>query len=1840
MADLELTGGSDDLSDDGMTVHASGLHGQVRTGGQGVGELAPPALRDAMTRHGLVTTGPPVHVAAHVPVTRGGPDDADVSLRIDPVATRSAAGSIQIGLVLEDDGVVRWALPDQAMPATQRRGDGSIVVPMNPVPPVDGVQRGFAGGLIGKVVQIVTAPLVDAVAGRLGAFFAQNWEARHRPYRLRLVGRDLTRLPERGLSSAEAGRLLDGPTLLLVHGTGSTTLGGFRGTAGYLAELHRRYDGRVLAFDHPTIGSDPDENAAWLTQELHRLLGGRGPLVADVVAHSRGGLVARTLAERQGTRGIRGGAVVVRSATMVATPNAGTPLADTEHISDLLDTLTNVIGLVPGIPDALDAVLALVKQVATGAFDGLDGIMSMNPAGPWLRELNQSATVTPTYNAMTADYEPPVDAGLRRRLRDLVTDRVFEDVANDLVVPTDGVVAANGSSLFPIDRHLRIDPTDEVAIDHSGFFDHPVAATRLLSWLEGGQDAAATLTTTSPRPVPPRVRSEPSVDEPPALSVDAVDEALVAGDVARLRRVVESLDEEATQALARETGVRHTGVADLVRGDRAERSDRTGDTVVVVPGLLGSNLDVVDGGRGRRVWLNPWRLVGGAFAGLRTGTSDVRPAGVHRVHVPLLLALDVTHEVEPFAYDWRQPPSVSGQLLAERITELRAERPTSRIHLVAHSMGGLVARHALAALGADDASEGDEAGDGSGGLGRLVQLGTPNWGSFAVPLVLRGDERLVTWLAAADLRNSKEEIVDILRGFPGILELLPSPSLPSGRDVRGDLAGLYRPGAAVGGSAEDAAYAAALTAASEAQARRATAAPVPAGSAMVLGSGHWTVLGYRVEGGEARFGRTRAGDGRVPHALALVDGIETWYGDADHGAMLADPRVLGSLAPLLGGDAPTLLSRTDPTTTRGTAEVSEPVVRGVDLVEPVPLRRGAGGTADEPAVDRTELAVGAATGWIGVVPSQAVRSLRIEVVHGLVQRAQGPWLLGHVDGTPLSGTERAVDHQLDGRLEAYLQVGEYPDTAGEPLVVRGAGSADTVLVVGLGPWGELQETQLAAGVTRATLRYLAAGLGLAGSTLTTVLVGTSGEAGLGIGSAVTALVRGVLTANRRAGSLDDSDSAPFVERLRIVEMYEDRALAAARTVRDIAPELDPALLDGTELLLASHLRVGSGGVTGSPPLTAGVDSWRRLRIRVTGPGGRDLQDTAPEERQLALELLGRRAAAPTRSNGLLQDVRGLVGAPGATPTARPTWSTMLWHMLIPPALRHGLEGHLQLVLDEDAAGLPWEMIATREGSDEARALSLRHGMLRQLIDEKADTRIMGSDRSGGDGRALVIGDPPSSWPRLAGARDEARAVAEALSQHGMDVTELIYEASDQTDRSGEILEALYAHAWEIIHIAGHGDHVPDDPERSGVIIGSDHVLRGEHVASMSTTPRLVVLNCCHLGRFDTADGQAQERAAVNGSLPGFAAGISRSLMRHGVPAVVAAGWAVDDKPAAVFATTLHDALLRGVEYGTAVRLARLATFADRPGSTTWGAYQCYGDPGFRIRRSRGGTATRRRPVGATELVEEITRLAARSTIDVSPTDVAEQLEQLLDGVPAAWRDQARCAEATGMACAARGDFAEAVRWYERAVEHASGDVGLQTLQQLANMRTRVASFDVDELAVVETELDRLIQIRRTTERIALLGAAHKRRAEAYKTASARINGAAKALELYRQAEEEGHDVAYTAANIAHLAAVVGSEVEEARAVLAEVAGRANPEHGFWSLAAVGDLAMFDRLVGDATDDDVVAAYDAALRTGPTHGEWASVCQQARTMGRLLDDDSLTGLADRLAGHATPPRPTT
>ncbi len=214
-------------------------------------------------------------------------------------------------------------------------------------------------------------------------------------------------------------------SLLLIHGIFSHTSATFRGLAE--AEFYGRlrgsgrYGDRIYGFNHVTASESIVASARRLLAALPA-----EETTYDVVAHSRGGLVARTIVERGEElfgalhRRFRLGRLV-----LAGVPNHGSELASSEGLAALLRLLQS------GVVFGQEALYAYLLRLLSKVRGRLPGLLDMTPDGPFLVALNGAKRPIDLYGAIAADFEP---GGVLGPADDEV-DAVLGD-HNDIAVPT------------------------------------------------------------------------------------------------------------------------------------------------------------------------------------------------------------------------------------------------------------------------------------------------------------------------------------------------------------------------------------------------------------------------------------------------------------------------------------------------------------------------------------------------------------------------------------------------------------------------------------------------------------------------------------------------------------------------------------------------------------------------------------------------------------------------------------------------------------------------------------------------------------------------------------------------------------------------------------------------------------------------------------------------------------------------------------------------------------------------------------------------------------------------------------------------------------------------------------------------------------------------------------------------------------------------------------------------------------------------------------------------------------------------------------------------------------
>lgn len=992
------------------------------------------------------------------------------------------------------------------------------------------------------------------------------------------------------------------------------------------------------------------------------------------------------------------------------------------------------------------------------------------------------------------------------------------------------------------------------------------------------------------------------------------------------------------------------------RGPAAKRGN-----VVVIHGILGAELSSTAKADGllEKIWLDYFQLFLGRFNRFRlndAGDAEVDPqvtvgatGMLKKYYGEIILLLQRDWNVCEFWFDWRKDLRVSAaQLAAKTGAVFGADAP---FHIVAHSMGGLVARSFI--------RQNRERWKNGGG--RLIMLGTPNYGSFVVPQIITGLEGIIRKIALVDTHNSVADIAAIANSFPGSYQLLPSPEkLPK-------LEALYD--AATWGKFKGVRQEH-LTSARKFQAEIADA-PTD-GYVYVAGFGQATLANItdlaRV-GEKSAYTTTMAGDGRVPHTLGLLDGVPAYYVFEAHAQLPMNAsvqRVMNDLLRTGECDLPKEAPVSRGEERMSAAEAAAAAEDEAELAAIVAQTQGARG-ASRSVQQEQELAARAedllVRGWLstdtaprtGAVEAQAappreeIPEIAIEVRLESITDADADVIGGGVyigvrpDGA-ISALDDAVTASYRGAapkpeerlITQMLERGVIHGGLGQPFLLPDPRDPKRLIVIiGMGAPGRF-------GVPECTVlaRELTWTLGkIKRAHLATVLIG-SGVGNLRTTDAVDAWLRGI----RRAlvGTRPDErlKRVTFIELDAEKVLYLDDAIRAAQ--KDLAGKLD-VKYDGVadrESIVARAIAEKQAAMqkeferlrTNTEPQTASVPARMTVTFDVERGAyffGAITSTAAVPEREIPLD------------RKLVEEASQRIANQTAVASQLKS-GDFLRKLLVPRDFRDQLQGAEPLVVlvDRITARTPWEMVVRGELDENQKAdagrdafLGIARGLTRQLRTTFAPPPeppppvqpVL---------RVLLVADPAPDMP-LPGAQREGMELRTLFEAAGgrVQVTPLL--GPGRATRYS-VLEAVMQGDFDVLHFAGHCTFNAEEPAKSGWIFGKDDFLSANELNRIDRVPRFVFSNACESGV--TPD-------SANLSLgPSFA----EAFFLRGVTNFVCTAWPVNDTAALEFARALYTSLLGGAFMHLAMQQARLA-IADKPfGAGTWGAYQHYGNPYYRL----------------------------------------------------------------------------------------------------------------------------------------------------------------------------------------------------------------------------------------------------------------------------------------------------
>ena len=862
-------------------------------------------------------------------------------------------------------------------------------------------------------------------------------------------------------------------------------------------------------------------------------------------------------------------------------------------------------------------------------------------------------------------------------------------------------------------------------------------------------------------------------------------------------------------------------------------------------------------------------------------------------------------------------------------------------------------------------------------------------------------------------------------------------------------------------------------------------------------------------------------------------------------------------------------------------------------------------------------------------------------------------------------------------------MGLYAGAVGTSTIVLDETKRPTgAVVIGLGDSGDLAAGSLQEALVHGLIAYAAADEDHCGGPafrgerplgVSTLLIG-SGQGQLSRPACVLALLR---AAERAQQVLVSTKSQPRpLGVLQIIDAVEYRAFEIWHVIGTLLGE-HPELRGMFELRENLELRPG---VIRSTDGVVDRDWWMPLQITMTKSGTGD--------RTISFVGSGGRARAEASLLDANLDfvqrfVAQAVGGYGdddkcATP------SRALYELLWPIRLKRqsGEDRNLRLILDERTAAFPWELMDDRapwsaenigDGEQSERdPFSVRTGVVRQLIQTRFREVAPLSRRQP---KALVIGDPRGDpapgFAELLGAQQEARAVAEILKKAAFDVTPLI---GDEV-RPEQAIMHLFAEQWDVIYIAAHGvfeEALPQAEDgnkevgqrrpgaaanrqkQTGIVLGAGLVLGPAVLAQLAMVPSLVFVNCCHQGRVDPeAEVQADDRF-VRARRPDLAASVAVELIKLGVRAVFAAGWAVNDLAAERFADCLYENLIAGETLGESALKARRAAYELQPNGTTWGAYQCYGEPDWRLcPEGIAKSASTVRFASASEAVYHLDE--QRELLSVGLARNIEGTRSLLksvreDAETRGWKSDPKLLIAIAKSHAELGELDKAAAAYQDAMKQGDG-LAIEDIEHYAILAARAAvtafgdsargegdyKAACDAIAASQAKLDMLTNlIGATPEQLSLQGGCWKRLAQ-ISSGQARTDALRKMAECHLRGmtgDDSGRyyrQLQWATARIA-LAVSDGSAIDgEVVRAVGEVESMAPDPADKWREISMADAKLLRAVIEAIAAKDFAPERETALVEAYRRA-WKYAGSPSNLMSVLEQLDFLEGvLADAIEG---------
>lgn len=1395
------------------------------------------------------------------------------------------------------------------------------------------------------------------------------------------------------------------PFLLLIHGTLSTTLDAFsqlNKNTDIWNSIHSIYGNHIIALEHYTLSVSPLQNA------LDFLEACPNTITLDILSHSRGGLVADILAKcdfRNQTKGfssleigilkgeeekenralmeainniVQRKKITINKVVRVAAPASGTTILS-RRADHYFNLILNAVSLAFGITNPLyhsvkAFLLELVSQKENPEI--LPGLNSMMPESLFQKMLNISdTTVASELYSIAGDADI---GGLNFNSLKVILANLFYLEANDLVVDTrrmdHGVIRGNGIYKF-------LSKGSET--NHFNYFTEKNSRAAILDAIKANEDTPALL-----------FKKEIYTEGKRGILLDKL-----------------SME----------------GIS--IRPELITR-----DVVILIPGIMGSTLSRSNESQ----WVNMRKLnQGGIPKNLNISATNVEASGVIiKYYNDLANHLLNQYDVITLEFDWRKSVKEAAKVLKTEIENIINHHKV-KIHIVAHSMGGLVARQCMMSYADTWALFKQNQAN------RFIMLGTPWLGSYLIMEVLTGHSGRVKQLAAIDFKNDRSDLLRVFWKFPGIFELLPieketdrhfwEEGFWQNLDETANLKHMPKPSSNTKSLNDFETY------------RQEVISFINNldetdfnNVFYICGQADKTVFDYTLKdrflskNKKLVYKATSHGDGSVTWASGipkqLLNSNNLYYSQTTHGDLANEDYIFQGITDILSTGSTNALSTQRPSN-RGSEIISE-------VYESV-----------EPTFD-SEAVVNAIFDVKKQIKVES-ESFNVKVIHGDLKVASYPVMVGHFFMDLILSSEKALDNYLNSRLSQRMSIGYYPGKVGESEVFFNLNTQPRGAVVcGLGSPDALTSFLLAKAVKQAALKYAmfmrdnytlprakkyAKGMSF-------VLMGI-GYGQLPVEESIKGILLGVADANKQIKKTEEG--LQCIKDIEIVNYYESVASEAYFSLSRLQNNDDRMMFR-----LEKGITKRTGAKKRNRFRNNEYDRWFNLHI-----DSMKNEDLACENNE---GITGFKYYSSTGLARVEQEMVGIglhkINHLIKEMSTSSTWDTRLskslFEMLVPNEFKNTFrdQNNLILKLDKYAAQLPWELLHDNSTTDVPA--SVTSSFIRQLI---TNDSVRFSQVSLNNIEAFIVGDPmyyQNDLPQLPAAKVEAEWVSNTLKQANYNVNALINSTAKN------IMMELFSKPYKIMHFAGHGIYDPDNCN-VGIAIGNGICIDPAMINQIGYVPEFVFINCCYSGTLDAKDD------AYSKNRYRLAANIGTQLIEMGVKAIIISGWAVNDGAAKVFSETFYENMFKGYAFGVAVQKARLACFQKYRSSNTWGAYQCYGNQFYKFQNQSKSSQFTNEYVVSSQVYTDLDNLfiAIRDKKEDHASALRE-LDKLIDRAETSNLLDAVVLEKEAMIYDELGMTDVAYQKYKDLFEFDNGNYSIKALEQYCSVQSYRLGEDV------------------------------------------------------------------------------------------------------------------------------------------------------------------------------------